>query len=175
MRESQGRQHSHGVFLDIAWIKTGFQTAPSTSEKAAEHMPPVQAAGRSRHHRGADGNQPDDTTSGAPGGRGHPDVGRSAACLPQASVRRHQRRQSSRRQLARHHRVRQTRRRARRSSRTGRRATRSTRAGGRGGPRALEPFDRGQRPGSYQVQYALRDDAGPGGSPGTPRCSASTD
>ena len=45
-------------------------------EEAAEHVPPVQAAGRPRHHRGADGGRSDDALHHGrrAGGRRHADV-----------------------------------------------------------------------------------------------------
>ena len=44
--------------------------------QAAEHVPPVQGAGRPRHHQGADGSRPDDPLHHGrrPGGRRHPGV-----------------------------------------------------------------------------------------------------
>ncbi len=62
MREvSDGRGSPHGgVFLDISWIKeTRAQRRRAHQEEAAEHVPPVQAAGGHRHHQGADGGRPD--------------------------------------------------------------------------------------------------------------------
>ena len=47
-----GRGSPHGgVFLDIAWIKERIPNARRAhQEEAAEHVPPVQAAGGHRHH-----------------------------------------------------------------------------------------------------------------------------
>ena len=57
-----GRGSPHGgVFLDIAWIKEKIPNARRAhQEEAAVHVPPVQGAGRRRHHQGADGSRPDD-------------------------------------------------------------------------------------------------------------------
>ena len=48
-----GRGSPHGgVFLDIAWIKKqAAERGRAHQAQAAEHVPPVQAAGRPRHHR----------------------------------------------------------------------------------------------------------------------------
>ena len=48
-----GRGSPHGgVFLDISWIKERLPNARRAhQEEAAEHVPPVQAARRHRHHR----------------------------------------------------------------------------------------------------------------------------
>ena len=56
-----GRGSPHGgVFLDIAWIKEKLPNARRAhQEEAAQHVSPVQAAGRHRHHQGADGDRPD--------------------------------------------------------------------------------------------------------------------
>jgi len=48
--EAAGARPTAGVFLDIAPGAT-----PTTSASACLHVPPVQGAGRSRHHQGADG------------------------------------------------------------------------------------------------------------------------
>ena len=52
-----GRGSPHGgVFLDIAWIKEKLpEFGGAHQEEAAQHVPPVQAARRPRHHEGADG------------------------------------------------------------------------------------------------------------------------
>ena len=57
-----GRGSPHGgVFLDIAWIKEKLPNSVGAhQEKAAQHVSPVQAARRSRHHEGADGSGSDD-------------------------------------------------------------------------------------------------------------------
>ena len=85
-----GRGSPHGgVFLDIAWIKEKLaERARSTSSEAAEHVPPVQGAGRPRHHEGADGGRPDDALHHGrhPRGRRHADVDRARACSPPASA-----------------------------------------------------------------------------------------
>ena len=63
MREVKaGRGSPHGgVFLDIAWIKARLPNARRAHQaQAAEHVPPVQAARRHRHHDGADGGRADD-------------------------------------------------------------------------------------------------------------------
>ena len=91
MREvEEGRGSPHGgVFLDIAWIKEQLPNARGAhQEEAAEHVPPVQAAGRHRHHQGADGGRPDDALHHGrrPGGRRHADVDRARACSPPASA-----------------------------------------------------------------------------------------
>ncbi len=56
-----GRGSPHGgVFLDISWIKEKLPNSRRAhQEKAAQHVSPVQAACRYRHHQGADGNRPD--------------------------------------------------------------------------------------------------------------------
>ena len=53
----QGRGSPHGgVFLDISWIKKRLPERRGAHQaEAAEHVPPVQAARRHRHHEGADG------------------------------------------------------------------------------------------------------------------------
>jgi len=60
VRDGRGSPHG-GVFLDIAWD----QGAPAGwcraySEEASEHVSPVQAACRHRHHHDADGSRTDD-------------------------------------------------------------------------------------------------------------------
>ncbi len=54
-----GRGSPHGgVFLDIAWIKQHIpKCAGAHQTQAAQHVPPVQAAGRYRYHQGADGSR----------------------------------------------------------------------------------------------------------------------
>ena len=60
VREGRGSPHG-GVFLDIAWIKKRMPNAEEhIRRKLPEHVSPVQAAGRHRHHEGADGSRPDD-------------------------------------------------------------------------------------------------------------------
>ncbi len=132
-------------------------------EEAAEHVPPVQAARRHRHHEGADGGRPDDALHHGrrAGGRRHADVDRARPVRRRRVRRGHQRRQPARRQLAvRPARVRQARRRARGEVRArvpGRRARGQSDRGGRApGARAV----RARRPrgeGPYQVQYALQE------------------
>ncbi len=165
-----GRGSPHGgVFLDIAWIKARMpERRRAHQEEAAEHVPPVQAAGRHRHHRGADGSRADDALHHGrrAGRRRHADVDR-ARPVRRGRVRgRHQRREPPRRQLAlRHPRLRQARRRVRGEVREDAEARRrSTR--GRSTRRraaALEPFERGTA-GRGPVPGAVRaagDDAGP--------------
>ena len=71
-------------------------------EEAAEHVPPVQAARRHRHHQGADGSRPDDPLHHGrrAGRRRHADVDRARPVRRRRVRGRHQRRQSPRRQLA---------------------------------------------------------------------------
>ena len=60
VKEGRGSPHG-GVFLDIAWIKKRMPNAEDhIKRKLPEHVPPVQAARRHRHHEGADGGRPDD-------------------------------------------------------------------------------------------------------------------
>ncbi len=87
--------------------------------QAAEHVPPVQAAGRHRHHEGADGGRPDDALHHGrrAGGRRLADVDDRRAVRGRRMRVGHQRRQPARRQLAvRHRGLRQARRRVRRAS-----------------------------------------------------------
>ncbi len=83
-----GRGSPHGgVFLDIAWIKEKLPNARRAHQaQAAEHVPPVQAARRPRHHRRADGGRPDDALHDGrhSGGRRHADVDGARACSPRA-------------------------------------------------------------------------------------------
>ena len=60
LKEGRGSPHG-GVFLDISWIKQRTaERGRAHQEEAAEHVPPVQAARRHRHHERADGSGPDD-------------------------------------------------------------------------------------------------------------------
>ncbi len=59
VKEGRGSPHG-GVFLDIAWIKEKIsERAGAHQAQAAEHVPPVQAARRHRHHERADGSGTD--------------------------------------------------------------------------------------------------------------------
>ena len=78
-----GRGSPHGgVFLDIA----SRRTAGGDPAAAAVHVPPVQGAGRRRHHQGADGGRPGaalrDGRRG--GGPGHRRGDACPACSPPA-------------------------------------------------------------------------------------------
>ena len=139
-------------------------------EEAAEHVPPVQAAGRHRHHRRADGGRPDDALRHGrhPRRRRHADVHRAGPVRRRRVRRRPARRQPARRQLAvRPARVRQARRRVRgevrQGARSGRRST--TTPVDDAARVALAPFERAgseRATGPYQVQHdAAGDDAGP--------------
>ena len=113
-----GRGSPHGgVFLDIAWIKEKIKDSEGAHQaEAAEHVPPVQGAGRPRHHEGADGSRSDHALHHGrhPRGRRHADVD-DPGTLRGGRVRvGHQRRQPARWQLAvGSDRVRQARRRVR--------------------------------------------------------------
>ena len=164
IKEGRGSPHG-GVFLDISWIKERLPNARRAhQEEAAEHVPPVQAAGRHRHHPGADGSRADHALHHGrrAGGRATRRCRTCPACSPRASARpastapigsaatrsrtsscsasapANSPRSSRRQQTARHD----------------RRRGRSTRRRGS----ALEPFERGtQGEGPYQVQYALQE------------------
>ena len=59
VKAGRGTPHG-GVFLDIAWIKKRIPNAAEhIKRKLPEHVPPVQAARRYRHHQGADGSRSD--------------------------------------------------------------------------------------------------------------------
>ena len=85
-----GRGSPHGgVFLDIAWIKEqAAERGRAHQEEAAEHVSPVQAARRHRHHEGADGSRADDALHHGrrAGGRRHADVDACRACSRRASA-----------------------------------------------------------------------------------------
>ncbi len=102
--------------------------------QAAEHVPPVQAAGRHRHHEGADGDRPDDALHHGRRARERRDadvVGRGVVRRRRVRVR-DQRRQPARRQFAvGHRRVREARGRVRRDLREGAHAGRAERGAGR--------------------------------------------
>ncbi len=70
--------------------------------QAAEHVPPVQGAGRPRHHEGADGSRPDDALHHGrhPRRRRHADVDHPRPVRRRRVRVGHQRRQPPRRQLA---------------------------------------------------------------------------
>ena len=127
--------------------------------QTAEHVPPVQAAGRHRHHEGADGDRPDDPLHHGrrAGGRrladvvGARPVRRRRVCLG------HQRRQPARRQLAvRHRRLREA----------GRRICRApgSRAEGPADQRRAGGRDCGDRAGAVRAgregRESLQDPAG---------------
>ena len=78
------------------------QRARAHQAQAAEHVPPVQAAGRHRHHHDADGGRTDDALRHGrrPGRRRQPDVHRAGAVRGRRVRRRPARRQPARRQLA---------------------------------------------------------------------------
>ncbi len=99
-----GRGSPHGgVFLDIAWIKEKMPNAADhIKPQAAEHVPPVQGAGRHRHHAGADGSRPDHPLHHGRHPRGRRDAGiDGAGPVRRRRMRRgHQRRQPAGRQLA---------------------------------------------------------------------------
>jgi len=99
-----GRGSPHGgVFLDIAWIKEKIpQCAGAHSQEAALNVPPVQAAGRPRHHHGADGGGPDHPLHHGrrEGRRRHADVHGAGAVRRGRSRGRSARRESVGRQLA---------------------------------------------------------------------------
>ncbi len=131
--------------------------------QAAEHVSPVQGAGRPRHHEGADGSRADHALRDGrhPRGRRHADVDDSRSLRRRRVRVGHQRRQPSRRQLALgSDRVRQARRRVRGAvvarARTGAAWTR---------PRcnkamqdSLAPFERGDSgENPYKVQSDLQD------------------
>ena len=168
VKEGRGSPHG-GVFLDISWIKDRLpERRRAHQEEAAEHVPPVQAARRHRHHAGADGSRADDALHHGrrAGGRRHADVDRARPVRRGRVRRRHQRRESPRRQLAvRPPRLRQARRRVRREVRATADAPDRSTTGRwtRRRGRALEPFERGARrrgpvPGAVR---AAGHDAGP--------------
>ena len=70
--------------------------------EAAEHVSPVQGAGRRRHHEGADGSRPDDALHHGRRARRrrHADVAAAGPVRLRRVRRRHQRRQPAGRQLA---------------------------------------------------------------------------
>ena len=87
-RPAAARPHG-GVFLDIAWIKEKLPERRGAHQaQAAEHVSPVQGAGRPRHHEGADGGRADDALHHGrhPRGRRHADVDASRACSRPASA-----------------------------------------------------------------------------------------
>ena len=112
------------------------QRAGAHQAEAAQHVPPVQGAGRHRHHQGADGGRPDHALHhgrGA-GGRREPDVARAGAVRLRRVRRRHQRGQPAGRQLAvRPAGLRQAGRRVRGQVRQGARRRPAQRRPGRGG------------------------------------------
>ena len=89
---SAGRGSPHGgVFLDIAWIKAEApERRGAHQEEAPEHVPPVQAAGRHRHHQGADGSRarPRTTSWAASASTPTRRCRRCRACSRPASARR---------------------------------------------------------------------------------------
>ena len=94
-----GRGSPHGgVFLDIA----SRLPAEEIIRKAAVDVPPVQGAGRRRHHGGADGGRPDlPLRDGRRRGRPRHRGGRRARPVRRRrGVRRHARLEPARRQLA---------------------------------------------------------------------------
>ncbi len=99
-----GRGSPHGgVFLDIAWIKEKLpERGRAHPQEAAEHVPPVQGAGRHRHHHDADGGRADHALRDGrhPRRRRLADVDDSRPVRRRRVRRRHQRRQPPRRQLA---------------------------------------------------------------------------
>ena len=59
VRAGRGTPHG-GVWLDISWIKKKIANCAGIHQtEAAQHVPPVQGAGRHRHHQAADGGRPD--------------------------------------------------------------------------------------------------------------------
>ena len=102
VKAGRGTPHG-GVFLDIAWIKEKLPERRGAHQaQAAEHVSPVQGAGRPRHHEGADGSRSDDALHHGRHSRGrrHADVDHSGPVRGRRVRGRHQRRQPSRRQLA---------------------------------------------------------------------------
>ena len=98
IKEGRGTPHG-GVFLDISWIKKQLAERGGTHQaQAAEHVSPVQTAGRRRHHEGGDGGRPDHALHhGRSAGRcRYPDVERARAFCRRRMRRRDQRRESAR-------------------------------------------------------------------------------
>ena len=166
MREVKaGRGSPHGgVFLDIAWIKEQLPNARRAhQEEAAEHVPPVQAAGRHRHHAGADGSRPDDALHHGrrAGGRATRRCRPCRACSPPASARP----ASTARTGSAATRCPTCSCSASAPASTRRSSPRRRRAGAidarqvdEAARRALEPFERGAPgEGPYQVQHALQE------------------
>ena len=101
VREGRGSPHG-GVFLDISWIKEQAAQRPGAHhEEAAQHVSPVQAAGRHRHHHHPDGGRADHALRHGrhPGGWRHPDVHPARPLRRRRMRRRPARRQSAGRQL----------------------------------------------------------------------------
>ena len=95
--EGRGSPHG-GVFLDIA----SRRPPDFIKRKLPVDVPPVQGAGRRRHHRRADGGGPDAALLHGrhPGARRHPAVDRARPLRRRRMHRRHARRQPPGRQLA---------------------------------------------------------------------------
>ena len=94
-----GRGSPHGgVFLDIASRRPG----RGDLAQAAVHVPPVQGAGRRRHHQGADGGRPGPALRDGRGrgGRGLRRGAGARAVRGRGGLRRHARLQPAGRQLA---------------------------------------------------------------------------
>ncbi len=169
-RGARGRGSPHGgVFLDIAWIKAQDpQRRRAHQAEAAEHVSPVQGAGRHRHHQGADGSRPDHPLHHGRRARRRrdADVAGAGAVRLRRVRRRHQRGQSAGRQLAlRPARVRQAGRRVRGQLCAGTMPAPAIRADQVEAATAwaLAPFEQRGREGPFQIQQDLQDDdAGPG-------------
>ena len=88
IKEGRGSPHG-GVYLDIAWIKEKISNAAEhIKTQAAEHVSPVQTAGRHRHHEGADGSRADDALRHGrnPCGSRHANVARARDYSPRANA-----------------------------------------------------------------------------------------
>ena len=102
VKAGRGTPHG-GVFLDIAWIKERMSESCRTYQaQAAQHVPPVQAARRYRHHQGADGSRPHDALHDGRSPRGwrFADVDRARTVRGGRSGRGPPRRQPAGRQFA---------------------------------------------------------------------------
>ena len=101
IKEGRGVPHG-GVYLDIAWIKKNFERRGTHQAQAAEHVSPVQTAGRHRHHAGADGGRPDDALRDGRNPRRfrHADVARARLVCGGRMRGGNQRRESAWRQFA---------------------------------------------------------------------------
>ena len=93
MREVQARAAAARTAASSSTSPGSRSKLPNAAEhikqEAAQHVSPVQAAGRHRHHHAADGGRPDHALHHGrrPGGRRHARCPPCPACLPPASAR----------------------------------------------------------------------------------------